>query len=275
MTPEEMAQAFPHLRVDDLLLGAWGRSGEGWFDNVGLMTGLRNRARSRGAELLRDTVTGMERDGGRVTGVRLASGARVGCGWLVNAAGPRAAQVAGMAGLSLPVEPRKRTVFVFDCAASPQGSARVKGGCLPLMIDPSGVYVRPEGRYFLAGATPDPDPAVDPDDFEPRHAEFEEIVWPVLAARSAAFEAIRPVRMWAGHYAWNTLDQNMILGPHPDLPNFLFANGFSGHGLQQAPAVGRGLAEWIAHGEFRALDLSDFGYDRVLENRPNPERAVI
>lgn len=272
---EELARAFPHLRVDDVALASYGRSGEGWFDNSGLMNGFRAKARDLGAEYVHDEVVAIARDKGRVTGVTLASGATISCGTVVNASGPRAARTAEMAGLSIPVEPRKRTLFVFDCAATPQGSAGVNGGNLPLMIDPSGVFVRPEGRYFLTGCPPAEDPAVDYDDFTARHEEFEELIWPALAERSPAFEAIKLVNMWAGHYAFNTLDHNLVVGRHPDLPNFIFANGFSGHGLQQGPATGRGVAELIVHGGYRTLDLTPLGVERILENRPFLERAII
>lgn len=272
---EALAEAFPHLRVDDIRLASYGRSGEGWFDNTGLIRGFRGKARDEGADYVTGEVTGIARDGGRVTGVHLATGEEIGAGWVVNAAGPRAAKVAGMAGLHIPVEPRKRTQFVFDCARSPQGSARVKGGHLPLMIDPTGVYCRPEGRYFLTGCPPIEDVAVDWDDFEPHHALFEEVIWPALAERSEAFEAVKVVNLWAGHYAFNTLDHNMVIGPHPEVENFIFANGFSGHGLQQAPATGRGVSELIAHGRFRTLDLAPLGFERVVSGQPFLEKAVI
>ena len=257
-----LAERFPHLRLDDILLGAHGQSDEGWFDGVGLMQGLRT------GEYIRDEVVGLDTAGGKITNVKLASGRAVECGVFVNAAGPRAALVAAMAGIDIPVEARKRTNFLFDCMDPPVGD-------LPLMIDPSGVWCRPEGKHFLTACAPMNDPAVAFDDFEPRHAEFEEIIWPALAARSANFEAIKPIRFWAGHYAYNTLDQNAVIGPHPDIPNFLFANGFSGHGLQQAPAVGRALAEWICFGEYRNLDFSPLGYERITTNTPLLERCVI
>jgi glycine/D-amino acid oxidase-like deaminating enzyme len=203
-----------------------------------------------------------------VRAVRLAGGGRIACGWLVDAAGGQGAEVAAMAGLRLPVERRKRTVFAFDVAERPQGD-------LPLLIDPSGVWCRPEGRQFIAGCPPAPDPAVAADDFEPDHALFEEVIWPALAARARLFEAVKLRRVWAGHYDMNTLDANAVVGPHPELPNFLFANGFSGHGLQHAAGVGRGLAEWIARGGWRTIDLGPLGYGRVAEGLPHRERAVI
>lgn len=272
---EDLARAFPHLRVDDILLASYGRSGEGWFNNTGLMWGFRNKARAQGAEYVTDEVVAIAREGARVTGVTLKSGATVAAGTVVNASGPRAALTARMAGLDVPVEPRKRTSFVFDCATSPEGSATINQGRLPLMIDPTGVFCRPEGRYFLAACVPVEDPAVDWDDFEPRYAEFEETVWPALAERSPAFEALKVVNQWAGHYDFNTLDHNLIVGRHPEVENFVYANGFSGHGLQQGPAAGRGVSELITYGGFRTLDLTEVGYERILANRPFLEKAVI
>ncbi len=272
---DELADAFPHLRVDDIELASYGRSGEGWFNNTGLMYGFRNKARAQGAEYVTDEVVEIARDGARVTSVTLASGAVIGAGTVGNASGPRAAKTARMAGLDIPVEPRKRTLFVFDCAKTPEGTATVNDGRLPLMIDPSGVFCRPEGKFFLTGCPPVDDPAVDWDDFDPRYDEFEEIIWPALAERSESFEAIKVVNQWAGHYAFNTLDHNMVVGAHPEVGNFIFANGFSGHGLQQGPATGRGVSELIIYGGFRTLDLSEVGFERIVAGRPFLERAVI
>lgn len=271
----ELAEAFPHLNVDDILLASYGRSGEGWFSNTGLMNGFKAKARELGAEYVTDEVVAIARQGNRVTGVTLKSGATIAAGHIVNASGPRAALTARMAGLDVPVEPRKRTLFVFDCAQTPEGSATVNNGRLPLMIDPSGVFCRPEGRYFLSGAVPVEDPAVGWDDFEPRWEEFEDQIWPALAARSPGFEAIKVVNQWAGHYDFNTLDHNLIVGPHPEVRNFLYANGYSGHGLQQGPAAGRAVSELITYNGFRTLDLAEVGYERIVANRPFLEKAVI
>ena len=205
---------------------------------------------------------------GLVNGVRLANGRAIACDWLVNAAGPRAANVAAMVGAELPVHPRKRYVYHFDCRQ------RIEGA--PLTIDTTGVYFRPEGPNFIGGYSPragEPDP--DALDLELDRRPFEEVVWPSLAHRVPAFEAIRLVDAWAGHYEVNTLDHNAIIGPYPEAKNFLFANGFSGHGLQQAAAAGRAVAELIVHRRFVALDLAAFGYERIAANRPLKELNVI
>ena len=274
MEPSELVSAFPHLNVEDVRLASFGRSGEGWFSNTGIMDGFRMKAIEQGASWIIGEVCGLSRQGTSIGDVTLANGDRIACGAVVNAAGTRAACVASMAELDLPVEPRKRSVFLFRCAQSPQGTAAVNNGSLPLMIDSSGTYCRPEGTCFLMGMSPKIDSTADLDDFQPCYSEFEEN-WANIAHRSVYFEAIKLIRCWAGHYDFNTLDQNAIVGPHNEVGNFYFANGFSGHGLQQAPAVGRGLSELIVHREFRTLDLSQLGYERIANSEPFVENAII
>jgi glycine/D-amino acid oxidase-like deaminating enzyme len=262
-----LRERFDWLHCDDLAGGSLGLRGEGWLDAYSLMSALRRKAQSQGAVFRQASVTGLQREGRRVAAVALADGSRIGCGTLINAAGTGATALARSAGIHLPVQPRKRCVFhVRSPSRTP--------GC-PLVIDPSGVYFRPEGEGWLCGVSP-PE-AQDPpsEDFEPTHALFDEIIWPVLAERVPGFEALRVQQAWAGHYDFNVLDQNMILGAHPDIDNLLFANGFSGHGLQHAPAVGRALSELVVHGEFRSLDLSRLGWARVLQNRPLRELNVV
>ncbi len=265
LSPAALKARFAHLNTDDLTLASLGLSGEGWFDGVGLMQGYQADS---AATRIRDEVVGLRLRSGRVKAVELASGENIACGAFINAAGPRAADIARMAGIELPIEPRKRSNFIFDCSDPPKES-------LPLMIDPSGVWLRPEGRRFLCGCSPVEDPMVAHDDFEPRFMEFETVIWPALAARSSNFEAIKMQAMWAGHYAYNVLDQNAVTGAHPEIGNFYFANGFSGHGLQQAPAVGRGLAELLAFGRYKTLDLSKLGYERILTGKLLLEKCVI
>ena len=268
LSREQIAEAWPFYNLDDVRAGNHNPVDEGYFDGATMFDWWKRLARERGVEFLHNEVVSIARSGARVESVTLATGEVVGCGTLVNASGPRAALTARMAGLDLPVEPRKRYTYVFE-------AERPLDRTLPLTIDPSGVHMRSDGRYYMAGCPPDDDGPVAPDDFAADHAIWEDKVWPVLAHRIPAFEAIRLRNMWVGHYAYNTVDQNAIVGPHPELGNFLFVNGFSGHGLQQSPAMGRGLAEWIATGRYETLDLSPFHVDRILKGAPMLELAVI
>ena len=268
LTPPELAARFPWLSTDGIALGSLGRSGEGWFDGYGLVQALRARARELGAELLTAEVVGMDVAGDRVAAVTLGDGSKRACGSVVDAAGPWAAAVAAMAGIELPVEARRRCVFVFDVEREAPIDA-------PLIIDTSGVWFRPEGGSFIAGAAP-----ADEDDLAdlplmPDHALFETVLWPALANRVPAFDAIRVTNAWAGYYEMNTFDHNAIIGRHPEIRNLLFANGFSGHGIQQSPAVGRAIAELIVHDRFVTTDLSVFAFDRIAAARPVVEQNVI
>jgi FAD-dependent oxidoreductase domain-containing protein 1 len=267
LSPAELRQRFPWLNVEDLAGGSLGLADEGWLDPYALLQAFRRKARSLGVDYVKDEVVGLDREDGRITGVRLGEAGRIGCAAVVNAAGFRAADVARLAGLELPVRPRKRFVYVFDCRTEISGA--------PLLIDPSGVYFRPEGAGFICGVSPPETADADCLDFEIDYAPFEEIIWPTLAHRVPAFEAIKLVRAWAGHYDYNMLDQNAILGPHPEVGNFFFANGFSGHGLQQSPAVGRAISELIVYGAYRTLDLRRFAYDRILTGEPIRELNVV
>lgn len=267
LMPPELAARFPWLNTADLGAGGFGRSNEGWFDAHALLTLVRKGAIGLGARFLHDEAVAIDTASGAVRAVRTAKGERIAAGHVVNAAGPSAARVAAMAGIDLPVEARKRTAFMLR--------APLDGAGMPLLLDHSGAWIRPEGTGFIAGIAPDPadDPAAD-GDFEPDMDLLEAKLWPALAHRIPALEQLRVQRAWAGHYEMSVLDHNAIIGPHPDLPNFIFANGFSGHGVQHGPATGRGVAELIMLGGYASLDLSAFGYERVAAGRPMPEDAI-
>ncbi|MEM8922716.1 MAG: FAD-binding oxidoreductase [Actinomycetota bacterium] len=269
MSTEQIAEAYPFYNVDDIVCGSHNLIDEGYFDGGTMFEWWRRKARQNGVEYTRGEVAAIDvGGGGTVQGVRLATGETIACGTVVNAAGTRAASVARMVGADLPVEPRKRYTFLFD-AAEPLDRD------LPLTIDPSGVHVRSDGDAYMTGCTPDVDPAVALDDFEMDGDIFDEKVWPALAHRIPAFERIKVTNRWAGHYSVNTLDHNVVVGPHPDVADFVFANGFSGHGLQQSPAIGRAVSELIIHGEYRTLDLTALGYERVVSGEPFEETAII
>ena len=270
MTPAEIAAEYPFYQLDDVLAANHNLVDEGYFDGGTMFDWFKRMARRNGVEYIHDEVTGMTLNaaGTGVDSVTLKSGDTISCGSVVNASGPRAVATAQMAGIDLPVRPRKRYTFIFD-AANPLDRD------LPLTIDPSGVHMRSEGKYYLAGCPPDEDPDVAPDDFGFDHSLWQEKVWPIIATRVPAFEQVKVINEWVGHYAYNTFDQNAVIGRHTKVSNFVFANGFSGHGLQQSPAMGRGVAEQIAHGEYRSLDLAPFGYDRIENQQKFMEKAVI
>ncbi len=268
LSRDQIAAKFPFYQLDDIVLGAHNPLNEGYFDGITVFDWWRRKAKRAGVEFIADAVVGLERNAHRIIGVRLQSGQSLRCNHLVNCAGPRALELAKMAGLHIPVEPRKRFTFVFD-AQKPLDRD------LPLTIDPSGVHVRTDGAYYMAGCAPDDDCAVDYDNFDMDHSIWMDKAWPAIATRIPQFDAVKVINEWVGHYAYNTLDQNAIIGPHPDVDNFIFVNGFSGHGLQQSPAMGRGVSELITYGAYRSLDLTPLGCGRIIENKPLTEQAVI
>lgn len=271
LSPQQLAGRFPWLALQDVELGSLGLSGEGWFDGYLLLMALRKKAQSQGARYIADEAVGFDMaasDGVRhVNAVRLQSGAVLPCRYAVNAGGPWAAAVAAWAGIGLPVVGKRRTVFHL---ASPAALP----GC-PLLIDTSGIWLRPEGRGFICGFAPSPEDDADFAPLHPEYAAFEDRIWPTLAGRIPGFEALRMQGAWAGYYEMNTFDHNAIVGLHPGCDNLMFANGFSGHGLQQCPAVGRGLAELMLTGRYQTLDLSPLSIERIGRNAPLLEKNVI
>lgn len=270
---------FPWLNTEDLACGTYGVSGEGWFDGWALLQAFRKKARSLGVEYRQGEVARYIKEGGRIAAVELADGSRIACGAAVNASGTHGARLAATAGIAIPVKSMKRYIFTFTCKGEVENC--------PLLIDVSGAWCRPEGQrsaegqLFIGSCSPltpeqdvewvETDPTVEDVDWP----FFEEAVWMPLAHRIPAFEQIRPGRAWAGPYDICGLDHNAIVGPAVGMPNLYLANGFSGHGLQQSPAVGRGLAEHIAHGRYRSLDLADLGHERIVAGRPLAEANVI
>ncbi len=264
LDPEDVARRFPWLATDGVRLASFGPRDEGWFDNMALLRGLRAAARRQGVRFLADEVIGLSPDGSRA---HLRQSGPIDAGAICLTAGTRVPDLLRAIHQDCPVEARKRTVFVVDAP-----DARHPGA--PLIVAP-GIWARPEGRHWLAAAVPEHDPAVDLADFDPDLGQFEALVWPRLYALSPGFGACKCLRAWAGHYDMNTVDQNALIGRWPGLSTLYVATGFSGHGLQQAPAVGRGLAELILTGAYQSLDLSDLSVDRLAARAARPETAII
>jgi len=264
-TPEHVRKRFPLYNLEGYLGATFGPK-DGHFDAYGVLMGYRAKAISMGAEFIHAEVSEITKTGKRITGVRLNTGEDIGSNNVINCAGAWCAGIARTAGVLLPVQPVKRQVFVLDTKVKPNGP-------LPLTVLPSGMYFRTEtGGLILLGKSMSEDPVGFSFSWDDKR--FYEILWPELAEFVPDFESLRMIRGWAGLYAMNTMDENAILGEWPELEGLFLANGFSGHGLQQAPAVGRYISELITR-QSHALDLSMFNPERILENRKLSENGIV
>ena len=264
LTPAELKNRFPSMRVDDLGAGAH-TPHDGWCDPNGLLWGFRRKAVELGAVYVKDRVVGAEMDPAKIRTVTLASGERIAADAFVNAAGAWSGDVASMFGMKLPVTPMRRFEHYFT-AGSPIER-------LPYVKDVARLAFRSEGSGFSGGL-------VDGDErrgfnFEVDHDYFERVVWPAVAHRFPAFEAAKCHRTWSGLYEQNELDGNPVIGRWSRMPNLYTVAGFSGHGMMHAPAAGRAIAELVVHGRYRSLDLSRLGYERVEANAPYPEEGIL
>jgi FAD-dependent oxidoreductase domain-containing protein 1 len=266
LAPEALRARFPWISTEGVVLGSLGQSGEGWFDAYGLLQGFRRKARAMGVAYVAAEAAAFVIRADRVAGVRLTDGPVLDADTVVLAAGAWSGPLAATAGVDLPVKARRRSVFAFQCRSPIMPC--------PLVVDTSGAWFRPEGEgRFIGGVSPEDDPDDLP--LEVNHAEWDEVVWPAIATRVPAFEAVKVGRSWAGYYEYNTIDQNGVIGPHDVLANLMFCTGFSGHGVQQAPGAGRAVAEMIVHGRSSSIDVSALGWERIRDGRPLIERNVI
>ncbi|XP_063341987.1 FAD-dependent oxidoreductase domain-containing protein 1 isoform X3 [Pelmatolapia mariae] len=307
LSPTQLKEKFPWVNTEGVVLASYGLENEGWFDPWTLLNAFKRKAISMGAiqccgevtefkytTNVMTTTDGEKLDLRRIKSVKVQMPNSleyqpVECAIVVNAAGAFSGKLTEMlgigfgpkqsiAGIPLPVEPRKRYVYVVHCPDGP-------GLDTPFLIDYSGVYVRREGLggNYITGASPEEfalvvcPQAAEPDvsNLEVDHSFFEENVWPHLAFRVPAFEKLKVTSAWAGFYDYNTFDQNAIIGTHPLINNMYFATGFSGHGLQHSPAVGRAVAELILDGNYKTLDLSCFSFNRILTQEPKLERNIV
>jgi FAD-dependent oxidoreductase domain-containing protein 1 len=256
--PEEIAARYPSLEVGDVDLAVFSPD-DATIDPYAAVMGFRNKARSLGVTYRKDRAVGLEVSGTQVRTVTLESGETLTADWVVNAANCHAPPLCAMVGMPVPVAPMRRMTFYFECQTELED--------LPLLRHLSGGGFRPEGRGYICGVTHYDEPRGFNWDVD--HEVFEEELWPALARRVKAFEAVKVQRSWSGHYDQNDLDGNHIIGNWPGkLDNFLIACGLSGHGLMHAPAIGRALTELIIHGAYQTLDLSRFGYQRIIDNEP-------
>ena len=263
--PEEVSRRYPLYRPDNYAGATFGPD-DGHIDAYAALMGFRSKARALGAQFLRGEVTAITAGDSRVAGVALASGESLAAGCVVNCAGGWAAELARTVGVELPIAPTVRQVFALDTEVKPEGP-------LPLTNLASGLYFRTEvGDIILCGRSMDDDAVGF--ELEWERERFTDILWPELADFVPDFDRLKLVRGWAGLYAVNTFDGNALLGEWPGLDGLYLANGFSGHGLQQGPAVGRYIAELIARRE-PTLDLSIFSPARLAEGRRVVEDALV
>lgn len=262
---ETIKQHFLLYEPIGLAGGTFG-STDGHLDPYSLLMGYKNKARDLGVNFITSKVLEITRNSRGVSGVMLTENKRLDAGIVINCAGAWAAQVALTAGINLPVRPRKRQVFVLDTAVKP-------GKPLPLTILPSGLYFRTDtGGQILLGKSTEEDPAEF--EFTWNQERFMDHLWPELVTLVPRFDRLKLVRGWAGLYAENTFDGNALLGEWPECRGFYLANGFSGHGLQQAPAVGHYLSELILQRK-PTLDLSIFTPQRIFANKPISETGLV
>ena len=254
-----LAARFPALGIESIVGGFLGERNEGWTDSYGLLQAFKRKAQALGVEYATATVTGVQRVGDRITGVVLQDHGVVSAAAVVNAAGASGARaIAESVGVHLPIESRLRTTYLFQCQQANLSD-------YPLLVLPNGLVCRPEGDGFLCNFAPPPEKDIQTFDFTEADPDyFEQTIWPILAEYVPAFDAVKLTGTYSCHYDFNTLDENLIIGCPPGLSNFYLICGFSGHGMQQSPAVGRAIAELIGYGEYRTLDLTRFGYQRVL-----------
>ena len=271
LTPDEIKSRYPFYNVEDIKLGSINLVNEGYWDSITVFEWMKKKAHEKGVEYVENEVTEIikNKSEDRIISIKLASGETINGEKFVNATGPRAALTSKMAGIEIPIEPRKRYSWIFK-------AERPLDRDLPLTIDPSGFHVRENGGgTYQAGGHGAYDPPVDFDDFIMDDNLWETTVWPTLFHRIPQFDSLKLISQWAGHYAMNTVDQNAIVGPHNIIQNFFFLNGFSGHGTQQAPAMGRATAELLTYGAFKTIDMSAFKYERLLSGNKVIEDAII
>ncbi len=266
LSSEETLKIIPHLNTEDLV-GSSFSAGDGYLDPYGTLQGYAKKARRLGVTYVTDEVIKILRDKNRITGLVTNKGDTYNSSIVVNCAGPWAAEVGRMAGVDLPVDPVRRMAYVFQ-------PAEIFDYDLPLVIDVTGLYFRHEtGRIIMTGKSILEEPPGF--NFAADKSFFHNTMWPILANRIPVFDRLKLIRGWAGLYAINRLDSNALIGEHPDLKGFYMAIGFSGHGFQQAPAVGKGMSELIRLGRYETLDLSPLSYERVLTGKLVVEEEVV
>jgi len=266
LSPNEIKEQFPLYNLDGIVAGTFGHN-DGYLDGYAFLNAYRSKSNSMGVKYITSEVVDVLSLGGKVQSVKLSTGELLLSNIVVNCAGAWATKIAATANIKLPIEPTNRQVFCLDTKVKPDGP-------LPLTVWPGGIIFRTEtgNQILLMGNSPDDDPVGF--EFTWDKKRFTESLWPQLAEVVPAFDTLKLLKGWAGLYAINTFDWNALLGEWPNLKGFYLANGFSGHGLQQSPAVGRYISELILNRQ-PILDLSIFSPTRLFENKPVIELGCL
>ena len=259
ITPADAQKLVPALHVDDLIAAVWGPD-DGLAGPAEVTSAFARRARDLGVRIAEGVdVTGMDVEGGRVHGVRTSQG-NASAPIVINAAGPAAARVGRLAGLDLPVHPRRRHIFFTEPFPAIPGP-------VPLTTDRgSGFYFRKELEQLL----------LSPGDVEDSGEDLtvtmdwgkrDEVVEKAMH-RLPILEQAKIAGGWAGLRPL-TPDDHAIIGWAPGVEGFFLAVGFGGHGFQHSPATGRYVAEWLLDGK-PSLDLALFDPARFRAGRAAP-----
>ncbi|WP_102692133.1 NAD(P)/FAD-dependent oxidoreductase [Rummeliibacillus pycnus] len=264
LTAHDLLNIIPELTIEDLAGGLYCHE-DGYLDPYSVMQGFKKHAQKMDVEYIYDEVDTILTQQNHVSGIRLVDGTVFYSPIVINCAGAWGVYLSEKIGIPLPIHPLKRQIFQFDIATPLEKE-------LPLTVDPSNVYFRHEGNKILCGYSENVKPGID---FSVQRSLFYDEMWPILANRVKNFERAKISSAWAGLYSFNTVDHNAIIGNHPTMKGYYMALGFSGHGMQQAPAVGQGLAELIHLGKYQNIDLRPLRVERFAENDLVLEDAIV
>lgn len=263
LSPEEIKHRWPYLEVSDIQGGTFCPK-DGYADPHNVAMAFANKARKLGVRIEEKTkVTGIRAESSRIKGVETTKGP-ISAPIVINVAGPWGGEVSRMAGLEYPVKPYRRQVFItkaFDAISKP----------VPMVIDFDALfYFRGEGPGLITGMS-DRD---EPPSFNINvDWNFLEKVIEKAVHRAPVLEKAKILRGWGGLYAI-TPDENPIIGMMSQVKGFFCAIGFSGHGFQHGPAVGRILSELILEGH-TDFDLTPFAHDRFGKIKEGGEKRTV
>jgi FAD-dependent oxidoreductase domain-containing protein 1 len=271
LSRDDIRSLVPDLSLDDIVFGVFGPE-DGYATPREVLRGFRAAAAAQDVEYVHDEVVAIDTSGGAIAGVRLASGTHLATSRVVNAAGCWSGHVAALAGLDVPIAPMRQ--MLFRATLPHRWPHR-----FPMVIDPGGVHWRHDDPVspgdpdrIIAAFTKWDEPIGE--NFAPALERWNAEFLPALIRRLPAFVQLRDVDGWAGLYEM-TPDHNPVLGEHPALGGFIFASGFSGHGLMMSPATGKIVSEVVRTGKSTTFDISIFAPDRFARGALVHDAATI